>query len=879
MKGVFAYLKKELSSFLTLFAIIAAGTALFLACYLFRQNVLQAASAHLTNSRTADLQYASSLHFGQEDINDIRALPGVEDAEGFFRLSAVVETDSFIRSAEMISLTQNVDRTELVSGRLPQAVNECVIGTGLQDAAKIGLGDTIRVSAKEVGAIALKTKELTVVGTARHPEFTTADFLVVSPSLAELSDEEGAYTHVMLRMSAYQNTPLASGRPAARELLSETLQSYSARFVNSRMKALETAAQADELKRIDAIDEELSALAAEEAELDQMKSLQEAIVEGYRFRIEEAQADLDAAQTERDVLKARFDELNGSLDEKRSELTKLQTASTVVKGSLAQAELLFGNGPLAPMIDNFRSCADSVLAAFLKADLTRASEFESAVDAIMVRWEAEWDSFRAGLTEEEAKEAEDSTGISLVAFGLQISNCLRDYGGSLQSAGSQRPGLQAEIREYDKARGTASLSAYLSQQITQVRGDIGDLEDEYQQTALLLSAQDEAVAEKQAAWEKEKQSLADFELENMTQYNSQETSLLARRLSLEMEKEELKNSLSEAESSLESLKQTAWIRQTGAAETLEGDISVLLQLAGQTALWGGLLAGLWALIYMFSFMTRRMRASLAEGDHPAIRRRGRTDSLLKLLLASALVLLPAAAAGLWLGRGLAGRLSDACLKSLSIPYEAAAVGTQDTLFVVISVMDVLLLGSFLACLAVSGKKRTFFYAPSTFCLAAGSCLTFGTALWLAWGLLRSRTPIGERLPSLLKLVPVMLILLLVYLLFEQIAALTSLERFNADQQRLTLYLMRAGGLSTELCSDHLYSGSLLPLFLGLCAGAAGGIFVCSRLQQLLMSAQEGLNSLPNWLCFGIASLLSLLLLFCSPSGVRKRAAQDALSQY
>ena len=83
MKGIFSYIKRDLSAFLALFLIVAAGTAAFVAPRLWADSVRQAGTDFFAARSVADAEASSSLHFKQEDVESIRRFPGVGAAEGF----------------------------------------------------------------------------------------------------------------------------------------------------------------------------------------------------------------------------------------------------------------------------------------------------------------------------------------------------------------------------------------------------------------------------------------------------------------------------------------------------------------------------------------------------------------------------------------------------------------------------------------------------------------------------------------------------------------------------------------------------------------------------------------------------------------------------
>ena len=883
MKGIFSYIKRDLSAFLALFLIVAAGTAAFVAPRLWADSVRQAGTDFFAARSIADAEASSSLHFKQEDVESIRRFPGVGAAEGFFRMPAVLETSTMVRAVELVSLTETVDTAELISGRLPAAADECAVGPAYLDMIGLSIGQTVLVGPREENAPSLQTDTLKVVGVVRHPDFlkeTEGDFVLVSPALLSADPAGASFTHIWVRMDGDREALLFTPDYAgAREKLEEGLNGYSASFTSNRIRNLENEYLKEESSSLGVIEQQLQQLAVKEKEIAEKRALLETMVQGLKDRAENARTALEEARADWENEKAGFDEIGGKLDDARSRLEQLQSIDNIVRGELAQAETLLNTSLLKNVLPTFRQCAEGVLSAFLKADLTHPSEMETAVEKAMNQWDVAWENFRSGLSEENVRTIEHSTGRSLVSIGLQISNQLRDYGGTLQLAGSQNPGLQEEIRTVVNERGSGALSNAILARITQLRNEIAEMEQSYQETALVLAEKETALQEKQTEYETAQQKLDDAELESRTQLNGEEMSLIASRLTLEAQQEETERLLAEKKAQLEEKKSAVWTQTEPRSGGMLEDLAVNVRLADKTALWSGVLAAVLVVCFLYSLMSRQIRDSAAEAAHPLVRRRAQTDFSLKTAAAALVFLLPGAAAGTLLGRQIAARQTAGTLETYSLTAAPAAAFGETVRLPLAAALLLLVLGALLALAAASGKIAGFLHAPALFLLAAGSCFVFGSVLWLGWGLFRRRVELAEALPAFLKNAPGVLILLTLCVLIFLCILLPALERFRADQSRELLYLMRAGGTSAETCAAFLGRRALLPVLAGVLCGGAAGVFAAGRLQTLLAAAESGFGSMPAWLAFGLAAAGSLILLTWLPSGVRRRAGREALTLY
>ena len=118
-----------------------------------------------------DLEMYCTKLFTQKDLEAISALEEVRCAEGVLQTDGQLRTESLRMELTVVSLTHNVNQTELLDGKLPEAAEECAIEKELAEAFDLHVGDTFSVEDHEGKCPAyLKGQTFTVTGIVVHPD-------------------------------------------------------------------------------------------------------------------------------------------------------------------------------------------------------------------------------------------------------------------------------------------------------------------------------------------------------------------------------------------------------------------------------------------------------------------------------------------------------------------------------------------------------------------------------------------------------------------------------------------------------------------------------------------------------------------------------------
>ncbi|MBR6452326.1 MAG: ABC transporter permease [Lachnospiraceae bacterium] len=179
---IFRLIISRKAAFLTLCLIIALGLCVFLSTRESEKSMKQAAQEFFREQQWWDLQVISSMGAGQEDVDVIRDLPGVTDAEGMWNIDGTILQEDTGLEVNILSMTDRISRPVLLSGTLPSASDECALEPDLLEECGVQIGDTLTIApADDPAPFPAGTYRIT--GTVYHPnyiQYDTSDVVVVS---------------------------------------------------------------------------------------------------------------------------------------------------------------------------------------------------------------------------------------------------------------------------------------------------------------------------------------------------------------------------------------------------------------------------------------------------------------------------------------------------------------------------------------------------------------------------------------------------------------------------------------------------------------------------------------------------------------------------
>ncbi len=195
-------IQKRFVSYLSIVFIIMMATGGFLMTRYTGKAIEDGATEFFQDQNMKDFELVSSVGITEEDLNRIRAVEGVSDAEGVIVLDGELSNGDSSINAELVSDTNKISVPYLVEGALPEALNECAVGDDLADQLGLSVGDQVTLSADELlGADPLKESTFIVTGIMKHPDYVRSKMtwsVLLSLDAFDREALEGRYTRAFV---------------------------------------------------------------------------------------------------------------------------------------------------------------------------------------------------------------------------------------------------------------------------------------------------------------------------------------------------------------------------------------------------------------------------------------------------------------------------------------------------------------------------------------------------------------------------------------------------------------------------------------------------------------------------------------------------------
>jgi len=171
-KDVFREIKNSTGRFVSLLLIVILGVAFYAGIRSSGPDMKVSADAIYDQYNLADIQVMSTLGITEGDVEAISKVEGVEKVQGTYTyefISLLEENQSVIQAR---ALNDGINDIELVSGRLPEKADECLMINSSMTYYGYKIGDTIELLSgddKDIKDIISQNK-FTIVGTFNTPD-------------------------------------------------------------------------------------------------------------------------------------------------------------------------------------------------------------------------------------------------------------------------------------------------------------------------------------------------------------------------------------------------------------------------------------------------------------------------------------------------------------------------------------------------------------------------------------------------------------------------------------------------------------------------------------------------------------------------------------
>ena len=347
-KDFYMEIRKSLGRFLSIFFIVAMGVAFFSGIRASEPDLRYSGDAYFDRNHLMDLKVMGTLGLTENDVQAIRSLEGVAQAEPGYSADVMVERDGNQKVLHVSSILDSMNQYTVEEGRMPKKDGECLIDQDFIQGSDLKVGDEITlISGTKDPVTDTFTKEtFRIVGAGSSPEYISfhrgssmigngevSGFLAV-PKESFVTE---AYTECYVSVEgAEEETAFTEEYDQKVEKVAERIES-----IGERQGAL----RAEEI-RGDAKEE----LSDAKAELEEGKKKAEKELSDGKAKITDAETQLQSA-------KEQLESGKQALEAGRNELLVSQTTVDEAYAQIAdgQAQLAQGKAEFAAKEEEFRS--------------------------------------------------------------------------------------------------------------------------------------------------------------------------------------------------------------------------------------------------------------------------------------------------------------------------------------------------------------------------------------------------------------------------------------------------------------------------------------------------------------------------------------------
>ncbi len=173
-------IRGSLGRFLAIFTISALGVGFLAGLEAATPDMLLSGSRYFNDGSLADVRLASNIGLDDDDLAAVRAVEGVDRIEAVRALDLLFDTENSVTLGVTVNgydparpLSADVNRLTLVSGRLPESDDECLIEAVIDSVRTVEQGDVLRFSDQnsEDDGERFLPRTLTVVGVVESPYY------------------------------------------------------------------------------------------------------------------------------------------------------------------------------------------------------------------------------------------------------------------------------------------------------------------------------------------------------------------------------------------------------------------------------------------------------------------------------------------------------------------------------------------------------------------------------------------------------------------------------------------------------------------------------------------------------------------------------------
>lgn len=342
-RTTFREIRSTFGRYIAIFAIIALGVGFFAGLSVAKPAMVETADEYITKYALFDYKLISTMGYDDDSLVELRQTPGVIAAEGSVSADVMYVDDAGSDNVLIVhSITDSINKLNVLSGRMPQQPNECIGDPGMFTQADIGKTIVLSENNEEDTLDKFAYKEYTLTGICESVYYinfergstslgngTVAGFLYIP----EDGFDVDYYTEVYLSLDTageiYSDEYTGYIDDAEQQITDAAESAANARYDSIIAEAEEELAEGRQ-ELTAAVDEYLTERADAEKELEDA-------------RIELSDAENDIADAEREIADG-WSELRDKIAEAEQEIADGEQELADAYIELTDAELEYDKG-------------------------------------------------------------------------------------------------------------------------------------------------------------------------------------------------------------------------------------------------------------------------------------------------------------------------------------------------------------------------------------------------------------------------------------------------------------------------------------------------------------------------------------------------------
>ena len=301
-------IQKQFLLFLSIIVITMMGTAAYLGIHFSYLAIQKNATKSYSGLRFRDLEIISTSLLSPADLEAIRNLDGVADAEPVWQTGGKINSGRVSEQVFVLSLTEKINLPILLEGRLPELPEECAVEQRLMDRFGWQIGDNVTVRS-EKGEVpeSLRGDTFTITGVANHPDHiheNAPDILYVLVP-RESFDQAGLKECSMKAVVLLEKDPAQNLFDSQYDSMANGLRERAERLALSRAPIRDREIRAEATEKLEQKTSELEEARAKLADADEKLTEGKAALEEGRESVKESREKLaEAKKTMEDASEA-----------------------------------------------------------------------------------------------------------------------------------------------------------------------------------------------------------------------------------------------------------------------------------------------------------------------------------------------------------------------------------------------------------------------------------------------------------------------------------------------------------------------------------------------------------------------------------------------